>query len=425
MRFRCRIGTPIDFTPAIVPTPVARAAGAPASARPPVRRTGPGSPRSPRRRLHWRLGPVAGAVLVVAAGCAGVQPVSRTVKIEPVFEVRHGNQSSAAYVTLGTYYEGAQSWDKAADSYRKALAADGGNAEAQAALGVALARAGRLDEAEPALRKAVAMAPGKGHVRNNLGYVLLLQGRPSEAAAAFEAVLAQDGGNAVARANLREALARAEVGAAGGAPLAAAIPSPLAAAIPPSLPATVAPPAVQEPAASTPPAMPSAPATASVAGFRVGYEAATAISVRTAASPPLALRDPLPAPAAAGPAAAPIAAPASPRVEISNGNGVPGLAARVGDYLAARGLAKARLTNRLPFHQRTTVVEFRSGHEGDALRVAALLPLRAQGGPVVSTTLRGDVRVVIGHDWAAAPACDGGSACEGGSGVVALAQPRR
>jgi hypothetical protein len=96
-----------------------------------------------------------------------------------------------------------------------------------------------------------------------------------------------------------------------------------------------------------------------------------------------------------------VASPA-PRLEISNGNGVPGLAARVRRELAVQGIATERLSNQSRFDQRHSVVQYRAGHEEAALRVAHSISadLRADSRP--TSGLRSDVRVLIGHDWAKA-----------------------
>ena len=105
--------------------------------------------------------------------------------------------------------------------------------------------------------------------------------------------------------------------------------------------------------------------------------------------------------------------PAQPvsRLEVSNGNGVAGMAARVGRWLAAEGLRNARLTNQRPFVQATTLVEYRSGHELNAQRVARSLPITAATAAAPSPGLTSDVRVLLGRDWALAAACQDDPSC--------------
>jgi hypothetical protein len=86
------------------------------------------------------------------------------------------------------------------------------------------------------------------------------------------------------------------------------------------------------------------------------------------------------------------------KLEVSNGNGISGFAARVAGHLGRLGVATGRLTNEGTFSQPTTLIQYREGYRSHAARVGALLPRTV---PVVqSGTLRGDihVRVVLGQD---------------------------
>ena len=95
-----------------------------------------------------------------------------------------------------------------------------------------------------------------------------------------------------------------------------------------------------------------------------------------------------------------------PRLEISNGNGVAGMAAKVGRWLAThQGMRADRLTNQKPFVQRDTIVQYSEGHADTAARIARALPLAAQPAAEPSKGLSGDVRVVLGRDWARSAAC--------------------
>lgn len=86
------------------------------------------------------------------------------------------------------------------------------------------------------------------------------------------------------------------------------------------------------------------------------------------------------------------------RLEVSNGNGINGLAKRVGVALGEYGLSKVRLTNQKPFGQPVTRVEYREGFAEQA----NLLSARFSQGPVTVKTARldprADVRIVLGRD---------------------------
>jgi hypothetical protein len=86
------------------------------------------------------------------------------------------------------------------------------------------------------------------------------------------------------------------------------------------------------------------------------------------------------------------------RLELSNGNGVTGMAKRLGEQLIAKGLPKARLTNQKPFRQRLTQIQYRDGYADVAEALRSRMPNQP---PMIKTAaLRAstDVRVVLGRD---------------------------
>ena len=408
MRFQCRIGT---GAPVWMPIEVPVAASiATAVAEPVMKRPPSAAMARPHPRLFVR-GALAGAALLAAAGCATPDArVGSAWKVEPVFSIADAARSSSSYYTLGQYYDGTQEWDKAIAAYRKAVAADAGNVDAHGALGVALAQGGRYAEAETALRRAVALAPGRAALRNNLGYVLLLAGKAHEAVAELTAVVEQHGGNAIATANLRTALERSQDDRGAGGAVATH-----AASSATSKPTANATPAATSNAAPTAianaevPAPPQPLVVQAEPAFRFGYTPTIAPLVQQRADTAdtntpddHAQRVASPAVAATAPAA--VTAPAAPaalasRLEVSNGNGMPGMAARVGRWLAQRGMPATRLTNRPPYAQQQTVVQYRVGYEEAALRVARELPTTTKIEAVTMAGQRSDVRVLLGRDW--------------------------
>lgn len=350
--------------------------------------------RPARKSRHGgllRRGAVTVAALLALAGCAtSVEPGNALAwKVEPVLDVKHGAHSSSAYYTLGRYHDGSQAWGMAADAYRKAIAADARNVEAYNALGVALARSRRLDDAEATLRKALVMAPNSAHVRSNLGFVLLLAHRPQEAVGELQTALTLDRDNVTAQANLREAQAQSELQPAS---------SPVAqVSAPPSTPpsATVE---VPEPVTAT-----ALPAPAELHMIDHPTVAAFPGSPVETAEPTVPVN-----------VTAPPVAPTkvNVRLELSNGNGIEGAAARLKQWLTAEGLPVERLTNQRPFDQQHTVIQYRAGHQEAARLVARTLKMTTELGATPSTGLRSDVRVVLGHDLAQTTACLDHKACE-------------
>lgn len=55
------------------------------------------------------------------------------------------------------------------------------------------------------------------------------------------------------------------------------------------------------------------------------------------------------------------------RVAISNGNGMPGMAQRIAQLLAQRGIQVSQFSNERPYRQQRTEIQYRHGHEKEAL----------------------------------------------------------
>ena len=407
-------------------------------------------------------GAIASAVLLASTGCAMLDPgIASAWKIEPVLSVKHTIHSSQAYYTMGRYYDGSQAWGKSIDAYRKAIAADAQNIEAYNALGVALAQSGRYADAETTLRQAIAIDPARTHMRSNLGYVLLLAGKPSEAMTELKAVVKQNPGDAMALANLREAMARADAAQHGNAAagetaaikeeavtfgefvqggsgrpqgvcrcrrrcrcvsfsgsvptpiLAAEVRAPLTAPLSVPMPlqlATV--PGSQTVGAGVPPVpesvgtVPSRPHLPDRPTAAAPKEHVAVVDIAVAARPQ---SQSVPIPVRAEDLGAKRQAS---RLEVSNGNGVAGMARLVGRWLATQGLDNVRLTNQRPFAQQTTLIQYRSGHEEEARRVARSLPAGAKALLGPTQGLRSDVRVVLGRDWIQTAICLEHNTCQ-------------
>lgn len=86
------------------------------------------------------------------------------------------------------------------------------------------------------------------------------------------------------------------------------------------------------------------------------------------------------------------------RIEVSNGNGVTGMARKVAGFFDERGYSGARLTNQKPFQVASSAVQYRFGYRDEAQSLASTMP----GHPALiqANDLRWDisVRVVLGKD---------------------------
>ena len=97
-------------------------------------------------------------------------------------------------------------------------------------------------------------------------------------------------------------------------------------------------------------------------------------------------------------AAPPPIAAQSFRLEVSNGNGVTGMAKRIGQQLAATGLPMPRLTNQKPFRQPTTEIQYRDGYAEVAASLRSRMPSQPPMIKTVALRASTDVRVVLGKD---------------------------
>lgn len=108
-------------------------------------------------------------------------------------------------------------FDLAEKAFRSAVAADPGNAEAAANLGISLANLDRTEEARKWLEQSLQMDESIAVARLSLGVLHDRQGRDAAAIEQYEAALRHDAGNVQAYVYLGDALMR------GGRPLEAAV----------------------------------------------------------------------------------------------------------------------------------------------------------------------------------------------------------
>ena len=362
-----RSGAPVvdvelDLDPAIC-------LGAAPAALPP--RTRPGRGRAAGLRRAVALGQAASALTL--AGCALWPPAAppRAYQVAPVYRVDDTPQAVQAYLAAGRYFEGSRDWPRAAQSYRKATERDASSEAAWDGLGRTLASAGRLDEAEAALRQAVALAPKRARAHNNLAYVLLLKDQPAPALAALDEALALDPSHALARANRDEAMTRLAATRPETATAATATATATAIVMPPPALDTA-----PIPALDTAPIPTTRLPTTELATIAAAASLGQALSSPSGCAPPK-------------------------RLEVSNGMGATGMAARVESWLSQRGLPRARLTNQPAYDVVRTRVDYAAGQAAAARCVALALPAGVTTALSERAGLRGDVRLVVGRDWPA------------------------
>lgn len=274
-------------------------------------------------------------------------------------------------------------------------ARDGAPASALAAAPTAAAPAAPL---APAADVSPSVAPSRMELVQVAPQVLELKLRPSQSIAAVPAL------PAAAPVSVPPLHIAAPVLAATPAPVVAAAPgpAPVAATKATAVAAQPAPVVVAAPA-TRPVAVAAAPAPAVMAAPAPALAPATK-PVAMAAAPATAALQPntmtAPAKADVGKPVAVVAAipaTAAPRLEISNGNGVTGLAKRYRSVLGKLGILASRLSNARPFRQQASIIEYRPGFAAQAASLQRALPGRTALQQSEALT-RADVRLLLGKD---------------------------
>lgn len=289
--------------------------------------------------MSWRP-TVLGAALLLA-GCASMhQAAAPTAFVRPLTRIEDASTKPAPDSALAE---------------RRARDCD--------ALAVAQARRGDYAAAQRLLEEAIGLVGNRAALYNDLGYVRLLAGDADGAVAALTQALRIDPRDTHARANLasaRVALARTAPTPGVAATVALVPAGPGVLALRPLAPAATPAPARQQPAPRQPAAL---------------------VSLTPVAVAPVTRL-----------------APINATLEVSNGNGVTGMAARVARRLDASGIPVRRLSNSRPFTQPTTRIDYRPGWEAAAQRLRLALP--GEVTVTASRTLRADIdlRLLLGRD---------------------------
>src|SRR5688572_14008102 len=327
-----------------------------------------------------KINPIAVSLVcgLSVVGCTSItHKTSQPPQVQPVLAVNHGGYSAESLYRLGRSFEGQGRYEQAIAAYREALNRDPLKVDAYTGLGMALAAQQRYEDAIRQFQAAVVLAPDTAYLHNNLGYAYMLAGQYGEAVKALEDAQRLDGSHERTNENLRAAKER--LGPAS-APVSApvAVPSPVAAT-------SVA--QVRTNADTSAQLLEVVP---QIYELRFPPDR-TPILMQPLAPLPEAAPTPKEQPRAASPAR-------RFSLEVSNGNGVNGMAKRVSGHLARSGMQAVRLTNALSFTESRTVIHYRPGYEVEARELKAKLQ------PAVGTVKREDlashidVRLVLGRD---------------------------
>ncbi|WP_420474697.1 LytR C-terminal domain-containing protein [Noviherbaspirillum sp. ST9] len=304
------------------------------------------------------------------SGCVAAPPAQETLKVSPLLQVSHSDNSAAGLYQLGRYYQAQNRLAQAEETYRKALAAKADFVDAHSALGALYAEQGKYDEAIQEFSAVLQLAPQIAQIYNNLGYTYYLQGKYLAAVDALQRASTLEPGNPRPVNNLGAAYEK--LGRADEARLAFARAQGLQ----------------QGNNQRTAGEVRVPPANDAVPGDAARPRRTASTDVQEFVGPP--------APPASF-ASVETPAPATAyRLEVANGNGTPGLARRFRDALVSAGTPAPRLTNLKPYRQKQTVIEYLPGYREAALQLRSrfTMPVPLNEQPDART----HVRVVLGHD---------------------------
>lgn len=301
--------------------------------------------------------------------------------IKPVMQVQHSSSSPKIMYLLGRYHQGKINYKKAIAAYEKALATDPNYVEVHNGLGVIYSVQGKHGLAVQHFQKAISLEPEATYLHNNLGYAYLVQGRETDAAESLQLALKIDPGNKQARSNL--AITFERVGLHDNAAiLRLATPEP------------------QKPSVK-PTASLRNTTTVNVTGITTDVsQAQDETGTKLIQIAPNVYeyesikQDPLLA----------LLSEQAPvlhkdvRIEVSNGNGVTGMAKKVSGFFQKNGFAKARLTNHQTFTQPQTTIYYQTGNQEQANQINQMLP--EQVNVLENNNLHANVqvKVLLGQD---------------------------
>jgi tetratricopeptide (TPR) repeat protein len=326
-----------------------------------------------KRRYVWALG-----CFSALAGCAQLysgNDYSR-MNISPVMRVEQADLSADRLYNLGRYHHRRIEYLDAIAAYEQALALDPEYIEAHNGLGIVYALLKRHELSLQHFRKAVSLAPIATYLHSNIGYAFQLQNRYSEALEAYQEALRLDPDNHKARKNVANLSQQLGLAASEITVLVIDEPGEAVAANVQKM---------SEPSGQTGSQL--VQVASNVYEFRNNAEVSKIDAV---------IDLPPKHPASASEI---ITLNQKQRIEVSNGNGITGMARKVARFLEQSGFSGARLTNHDNFNQAETVIHYRPGQQAQAEQMRKLMPNEAARS-IENNRLRDDigVKILLGQD---------------------------
>lgn len=362
--------------------------------------------------------PTVCCIAVLSACASNQKAVVAPLSIVPMVTKNSSDKPDAMY-QMGRYYQGQNRFDQAVSAYLKVPVTDKNFAEARNGLGVVYSKQGKYREAIEAFEAAIQQSPKAAHVYSNMGYAYYLQGKYAESVAVLTKATMLDSTNQRALNNLGLAYAKSGSKSESVQAFSQAVNIGESSAVKPVIDPVAAAsmvavntspnreaPAVQNVTVSnTEPQMLAIPKDSGV--IRPASNVATVAQVDSRMQlvklAPNVFELRVRQHSDVKPIQMAVAVDESTnlktsRVEVANGNGMTGMAGKVGKFLRNQGYPVARLTNQKPFQVRMTKIEYRDGHEAEAQLLRSSLPNSPE--LVQRDDLRADVsvRLVLGKD---------------------------
>ncbi|MEI6051336.1 MAG: tetratricopeptide repeat protein [Opitutaceae bacterium] len=337
------------------------------------------------------------------------------IKVTPI-SVESSSDNPEAMYQMGRYYQGQKRYDLAIDAYRKALDVSSNFVEALNGLGVIYSKQRKYDEAIEAFQSAIRLNPKAAHILNNLGYVYFLQGRYSESLLTLEQSVAIDPLNKHALINIGTVYAKTGhiTDAEKAFSRAVDVPSQVV-----NADSVISNPSVdslssssktpiylgevhqtEEQSLSLPKSIlvirSASGSMQSIYKAREGRDHVTLLQVspyvyeiHLKLSQPKTLEKKVVG-----------EVKKSLGIEVSNGNGVTGMARKVSELLKNQGYDPSRLTNQKPYNITNTQIQYRKGYEVEAEHLQAVF---SQTSALIKRNdMRSDInlRILLGKDIA-------------------------
>ena len=341
------------------------------------------------KQLSWAVG-----CTLALNGCAFLQKDTSLadIEIKPVMNIRHANGSPKIMYLLGRYYQGKIDYQKAITSYEKALEKKPDYVEVHNGLGVIYSIQGRHELSLQHFLKAIEISPKETYLYNNLGYAYLIQGNETEAVRSLEKALLLDPENERARLNLATAQERIDLNNKSTSSQVTSVNSSSAeiSSVKRQISKTDFK-ELDEPQLSD----------ASKSEFQPSHTFPSTYEHKVIESKTIESGSLVTVSSENAPQSKESRSLNNKdiRIEVSNGNGITGMAKQVSFFFQQYGLAGARLTNHQTYNQNQTEIYYRSGNYQQAYQINQMLPKQVK--LVESKALRNDiqVKILLGQDY--------------------------